>query len=64
MSRSRRWRRLAMGLAKLLGRPRGFFSPYRYAESVVLPAGYPAPEWARAGLCGVRHGQVGGAAPY
>ncbi|MEO1774448.1 MAG: class I SAM-dependent methyltransferase [Pseudomonadota bacterium] len=44
-----RWRRLMMGAATLLGRPRGFFSPYRYAATVGLPAGYPALETAFAG---------------
>jgi hypothetical protein len=34
-------RRLAMGLATLLGRPRGFFIPYRYAATVE-PCAYPA----------------------
>lgn len=33
-------RRLWMGLATLLGVPRGFFSPYRYAEGVA-PIAYP-----------------------
>jgi predicted O-methyltransferase YrrM len=39
------WRRLALGLATLLGgRPRGFFIPYRYAGGVRAPAHYPAAE--------------------
>ncbi len=38
-----RRRRLAMGLATLLGRPRGFFIPYRYAGRV-RPCAYPALE--------------------
>ncbi len=33
-----------MGLATLLGRPQGFFTPYRYAASVAAPAPYPAIE--------------------
>lgn len=37
-------RRIAMGLATLADRPRGFFSPYRYAETVAPPDGYPALE--------------------
>ena len=40
MSRARRFR---FGLSTLLGRPRGFFIPYRYAASV-RPAPYPALE--------------------
>lgn len=36
-----RLRRLGMGLATALGRPRGFFSPYRHAPSVRPPQGYP-----------------------
>lgn len=36
----RRLRRLGFGLATLLGRPRGFFSPYRYAAGVA-PTAYP-----------------------
>ncbi|MBK0398983.1 class I SAM-dependent methyltransferase [Limibaculum sp. M0105] len=36
-----RWRRFVMGLSTLLGRPRGFFSPYRYAGSVSGGDGYP-----------------------
>lgn len=40
--RARR-RRLAMLLATLLGRPRGFFIPYRYAAAV-RPCAYPALE--------------------
>lgn len=36
----RRLRRLGFGLATLLGRPRGFFSPYRYARGVA-PTAYP-----------------------
>ncbi len=36
-------RRIGMGFSTLLGfRAQGFFSPYRYADSVVEPAGYPA----------------------
>jgi Methyltransferase domain len=38
-----RRRRLAMGLATLLGRARGFFIPYRYAATVE-PCAYPALE--------------------
>ncbi len=38
------WRRLRMGLATLLGRPQGFFTPYRYASSVAPPGPYPAIE--------------------
>jgi hypothetical protein len=38
-----RRRRLAMGLATLFGRPRGFFIPYRYAATVE-PSAYPALE--------------------
>lgn len=30
-----------MGLMTLLGQPRGFFSPYRYAATVARPEGYP-----------------------
>ncbi|MCH8169273.1 MAG: class I SAM-dependent methyltransferase [Proteobacteria bacterium] len=37
-------RRLRMGLATLLGRPRGFFTPYRYAGAVERPGPYPAIE--------------------
>ena len=37
-------RRLRMGLATLLGRPRGFFTPYRYAGAVQRPGPYPAIE--------------------
>lgn len=33
-----------MGLATLAGLPRGFFSPYRYAEVVAPPGPYPAIE--------------------
>jgi len=33
-----------MGLATLLGRPQGFFTPYRYAEAVQPPGPYPAIE--------------------
>ncbi|MCL5777272.1 class I SAM-dependent methyltransferase [Limibaculum sp. FT325] len=36
-----RWRRVSMGLTTLAGRPRGFFSPYRYAADVEAPEGYP-----------------------
>lgn len=35
-----------MGLATLLGRSRGFFTPYRYAAEVVPPGPYPALETA------------------
>lgn len=38
-----RIRRARFGLSTLLGRPRGFFIPYRYASSVT-PAAYPALE--------------------
>lgn len=50
MTARTRLRRLSMGLATLAGRPRGFFSPYRHAASVVAPAGYPslAPVFERA----------------
>ncbi|MDX6750257.1 class I SAM-dependent methyltransferase [Geminicoccaceae bacterium 1502E] len=41
--RSRRLRRLRMGLATLLGRPAGFFIPYRYAAGC-RPVAYPAVE--------------------
>lgn len=37
----KRLRRLMMGLSTLAGRPRGFFSPYRYAAGVDAPRGYP-----------------------
>lgn len=37
-------RRLRLGLATLLGRPRGWFIPHRYAESCVAPACYDALE--------------------
>ncbi|HKK31513.1 MAG TPA: class I SAM-dependent methyltransferase [Alphaproteobacteria bacterium] len=38
----KRLRRLRMGLQTVLGlRPQGFFAPYRYAGTVVPPAGYP-----------------------
>ena len=37
-------RRLRMGLATLLGRPLGFFTPYRYAGVVAPPGPYPAIE--------------------
>ena len=39
-----RARRLGLGLATLAGRPRGFFSPYRYAATVAPPGPYPAIE--------------------
>ena len=42
-ARRRRVRRLAMGLATLFGRPRGFFIPHRYAATVE-PCAYPALE--------------------
>lgn len=38
------WRRLRMGLATVLGRPQGFFTPYRYAAGVTPPGPYPAVE--------------------
>ncbi|MEM6664395.1 MAG: class I SAM-dependent methyltransferase, partial [Pseudomonadota bacterium] len=35
-------RRLQMGLETLQGdRPQGFFTPYRYADQVTAPTGYP-----------------------
>lgn len=34
-------RRLAMGLATLMGRPRGYFIPYRYSDEAAPPDGYP-----------------------
>ncbi len=37
----RRLRRLGFGLSTLAGRPRGFFSPFRYAHRVTPPDGYP-----------------------
>jgi hypothetical protein len=37
-------RRTLFGLSTLLGRPRGFFIPYRYAGSVAAPRSYPALE--------------------
>jgi len=37
-------RRMRMGLATLLGRPQGFFTPYRYAGQVSPPSRYPALE--------------------
>ncbi|MDT8344347.1 MAG: class I SAM-dependent methyltransferase [Thermohalobaculum sp.] len=40
-SRRLRWRRFVMGMRTLLGRPQGFFSPYRYAAGVAAPEGYP-----------------------
>ena len=44
LSRTRR-RQLAMGLETVLGlRKRGFFLPYRYADSVQAPTRYPALE--------------------
>ncbi|GMG82533.1 hypothetical protein LNKW23_17460 [Paralimibaculum aggregatum] len=36
----RRARRISMGLSTLLGRPRGFFSPFRYAAGIA-PTAYP-----------------------
>jgi len=36
-----RWRRFVMGLSTLMGRPRGFFSPYRYAATLPEAEGYP-----------------------
>ena len=44
-----RVRRLAMGLGTLLGRPRGFFIPHRYAAAA-QPCGYPALEASFAGV--------------
>lgn len=41
MTPRQRLRRLGMGLATLAGRPRGFFTPYRYAAGVRAPEGYP-----------------------
>lgn len=42
---SRRWRRLRMGLETVTGlRRRGFFLPYRYADTVAAPGPYPALE--------------------
>lgn len=38
---TRRFRRLRMGAATLLGSPMGFFSPYRYAATVRSPKAYP-----------------------
>lgn len=38
------WRRAALGLATLAGRPRGFFIPHRYAAVVRPPAAYEALE--------------------
>lgn len=50
-----RVRRTAFGLSTLLGRPRGFFIPYRYAASVT-PEAYPALEPIfRAAEPGFRH---------
>jgi predicted O-methyltransferase YrrM len=44
LARSRAWRRLAFGLATILGlRPLGFFIPYRHAGSAA-PGAYPALE--------------------
>ncbi|MFO0295953.1 MAG: class I SAM-dependent methyltransferase [Rhodospirillales bacterium] len=37
-------RRLALGLATLCGRPRGWFIPHRHAADAVAPAAYPALE--------------------
>ena len=54
--KSKRLRRLRMGLQTVLGlRPQGFFVPYRYAESVPPPAGYPELEavFAAAGIDGM-----------
>ena len=36
-----RLRRFRMGIETLVGRPRGFFSPYRYAGTTPAPEGYP-----------------------
>ncbi|MFN4090092.1 MAG: class I SAM-dependent methyltransferase [Alphaproteobacteria bacterium] len=36
-----RWRTLAFGVATLLGRPRGFFLPHRYADAIAPPRTYP-----------------------
>jgi predicted O-methyltransferase YrrM len=44
MSGRQRRRRLAMGLATLMGRPRGWFIPYRYAAAAEPPARYPGLE--------------------
>ncbi|MEM6355177.1 MAG: class I SAM-dependent methyltransferase [Pseudomonadota bacterium] len=44
MAGAKRWRRARMMLETLLGRPRGFFSPYRYADGVEPPDAYPALE--------------------
>lgn len=40
MTSSRPWRRAAFALSTLLGRPRGFFIPYRYAGEAWPPAEY------------------------
>ncbi|MEM9762991.1 MAG: class I SAM-dependent methyltransferase [Pseudomonadota bacterium] len=40
----KRWRRARMMLETLLGRPKGFFSPYRYADALRSPVGYPSLE--------------------
>lgn len=37
-----RWRRAALALATALGRRRGIFIPYRYADAVAAPPAYPA----------------------
>lgn len=40
MTSSRTWRHAAFALSTLLGRPRGFFIPHRYAADVRSPPGY------------------------
>lgn len=43
MVMAKRWRRTRMGLETVLGlRKSGFFTPYRYAETVETPGPYPA----------------------
>jgi len=45
LARSRNFRRLRMGLSTLLGgRAQGWFIPYRYADTLAPPVGYPAIE--------------------
>lgn len=44
MATSRIWRRTALGLATLIGRPRGFFIPHRYAAEIRPPQTYAALE--------------------
>ncbi len=41
---TRAFRRFGLGLATLLGAPRGWFIPHRYAGSAAPPHGYPALE--------------------